>query len=204
MVEDLDVVMTTEEECLMVAVGKAIEDSGCTAPVMGSNTWDAWLGMLQDKGMSEHVVEQASHKTFKFGDGRVLKATKSVTFPVSVFGLSDRVTAHIVPGDTPFLLSKGLLVKWGVVQDFRNAKVSFIDRDREWYDVEQNDKGHFVFDLLDGVEKFYGEALYLDTVYEGPEKLETTIIIPEEILKRHLVPRACEDLGSVRGRRELL
>ena len=47
-------------------------------------------------------------------------------------------------------------------------------------------KGHFVFDLLDGVEKLYGEALYLDTVYEEPDKLETTIIIPEEILNATL------------------
>ncbi len=66
MVEDLDIVMTTEDECLMAAAGKYFEDSGCTAPVMGSKTWDAWLSMLQDKGMSEHVVEQASHKTFTF------------------------------------------------------------------------------------------------------------------------------------------
>ena len=66
------------------------------------------------------------------------------------------------------MLSKGLLSDWGVVQDFRNAKVMFLERPNEWYDVEQNEKGHFMFDLLDGVEKNYGEALYLETVYEEP------------------------------------
>ena len=112
MVEDTDVVMTTEDVRLTVAIGKAIEDSGCAAPVMGSNSWDAWLSMLQDdKGRSEHVVEQVSHKTFKFGNGHILKATKVVTFPVNVFGLSDRDTAHVVPSDPPFLLSKHLLAK---------------------------------------------------------------------------------------------
>ncbi len=35
--------------------------------------------------------------------------------------------------------------------------------------------------MLDGVEKFYGEALYLETLYEEPEKAET-IPTPEEIL----------------------
>ena len=84
MAVDMDVIMTTEEECLLVAVGKAVEDSGCTAPVRGHNTWDAWLTVLQDKGMKEHVVEQPSPKTFKFGNGHVLKAMKSVTFPVCV------------------------------------------------------------------------------------------------------------------------
>ncbi len=146
---------------------------------VGQNTWDAWLTVLQDKGMKEHILEQPSPKNFKFGNGHVLKALKSVTFPVCVFGVMDRVTAHIVPGDTPFLWSKGLLAKWSVIQDFRNAKVNFADRDREWHDVEQNEKGHFVFDLLDGVEKYYGEALFLDTLYEEPEKADE-IEIPDE------------------------
>ncbi len=79
------------------------------------------------------------------------------------------------------MLPKDLLAKWGAAHDFRSAVVSFIDRDREWHDVEPNNKRHFVFDLLDGVEKLYGEALYLETVYEEPEKAET-ISSPEEIL----------------------
>ncbi len=92
---------------------------------MGSNIWDAWLSTLQDNGVSENAGEQASHKTAKFVNGHILKATKAVTFPVSVFGLSDRRTARVAPGDALSLLSKGLLFKWGKVQEFRNAKVSF-------------------------------------------------------------------------------
>ncbi len=96
---------------------------------MVSNTWDACVS--HGKGMSERVVEQASQKTLKFGNRCIiLKSTKAAMFPVSVFGLSDRVTSHVVPSDTLFLLSKGLLAKWSVVQDFRNAKVIFIDRER--------------------------------------------------------------------------
>ncbi len=65
---------------------------------------------------------------------------------VCVFGMKDRVTAHVVPGDTPFLLSKGLLAKWGVIQVFRSAMANFVDRkDKEC--VELNEKGHLVFDL---------------------------------------------------------
>ena len=78
------------------------------------------------------------------------------------------------------MLSKGLLAKWGVIQDLRNAKMNFADRDREWHDVEQSEKGHFVFDLLDGVEKYYGEALFLDTVYEEPETADE-IDFPDEL-----------------------
>ncbi len=130
MVEDLDTVMTFEDECLSVAVVKATEDSGCTAPVVGSNSWDAWLSALQDKGMSELVVEPVSRETFKFGDGRILEATKAATFPVSSFGLSDRLTPRVVPGEARFLLPKGLLATRDVAQDFRNAKVSLIERDR--------------------------------------------------------------------------
>ncbi len=118
-------------------------------------------------------------KTMCFGDVQVDKVCKAL---LKIFGL-DSAPYH---------------------KEFVPSKVSFIHRDREWRGVGQNIKGHFVFDLLDGVEKFYGEALYFGTVCAEPEKSET-ISIPEEIDRQcHHAPGAREDLASVSGRVELL
>ena len=40
--EVTEMVRTDYEEVLQVEAGKAIEDSGCTSPVMGEITWNSW------------------------------------------------------------------------------------------------------------------------------------------------------------------
>ena len=57
----------------------------------------------------------------------------------------------MVPGGAPLLPSRGVLADWGVIQDYRNKKVKFLDDDKtDWRDVEQSENGHFVFNLLSG------------------------------------------------------
>ncbi len=47
--------------------------------------------------------------------------------PVKVFGEGKILKFSLVPGSTPLLLSRGLLADWGVVQDFRHARVRLLD-----------------------------------------------------------------------------
>ena len=174
MVED---VATNEptEECLYVQAGKGIQDSGCTAPVMGERTWDQWLHLLCIKGLNDRVEEAKSDKTFKFGNGATLSALKMVRFPIKMYGQETELEVHIIPGETPLLLSRDTLARWGVIQDFRNAKVTFVDSNSShWYDVERSAKGHFVFDLLGQFEDRIEDAIYLETVYE--EDPEVTVV----------------------------
>ena len=44
------------EDALYVEANRAIEDSGCTSPVMGEDTWEKWLSKLEEKGLKTQIL----------------------------------------------------------------------------------------------------------------------------------------------------
>jgi hypothetical protein len=65
------------------------------------------------------------------------------------YGEPKELHISLVPGSTPLLLAKRQMADWGVVQDFRHAKIMLADRpEKSWQPVEIGEKGHFLFDLL--------------------------------------------------------
>ena len=86
------------EAAFYVEPGKAIQDRGCTSPVMGEKTWESWWPILEKKGILDHVTFDKGKKTFKFGNGEFIKATREATFPVKLFNEDKEVEVSLIPG----------------------------------------------------------------------------------------------------------
>ena len=155
MVEDVGRDIITDsalfEDVMFVNIGYGIEDSGRAFPVMGETTRDKRVEKCRELNMPDQVVVSKTNRAFKFGNDNVLGAKCEVSIPVVIQGCEKRIGCCMVPGGVPLLLSRGMLAAWGVIQDYRNEKVKFLDDDKtDWRDVEQSENGHFVFNLLSG------------------------------------------------------
>ena len=64
--EETETIRADYEEVLQVEAGKAIEDSGCTSPVMGEITWNAWLDKLIRKGLRSKIFYDKVNRCFRF------------------------------------------------------------------------------------------------------------------------------------------
>ena len=72
------------EECLQVAPGKGIGDSGSTKPLMGADAWAVWKQLLEEKGYVEDMETAGCSQRFHSGGGEVKVSKMMITFPVCV------------------------------------------------------------------------------------------------------------------------
>jgi hypothetical protein len=210
-----DIMMTQEgelvahaEEAHDVEPEKCIADSGCTSAVMGEETWKEWLPRLRRKGLLSQVSFEKEGRQFKFGNGNVLNSTRRVRLPVRFYDEDKVLEISLVPGATPLLLAKKTMSDWGVVQDFRHAKILLVDReDKVWRPVEIGAKGYFLFNLFNGFPDVNDkDAMYIEDERKmvmrkatGVRDLQGRIKIPSTSVP-FASTNICRDL---RGRRYL-
>ena len=65
---------------------------------MGEQTLEAWMPMLKQKGLDKEMVFSTSDRRFKFGDGGILQARRTVKMPAMIHRRRKEVTIHLVPG----------------------------------------------------------------------------------------------------------
>ncbi len=192
-------IIDTIDHAMLTEAGVGIEDSGCTTPVMGTLTWNEWLRELHRLGVRDEIKFHRCHRVFKFGNDSVLNATKQVEFPV-VFGGQERtLSVCLVPGRTPLLLARGLMAEWGLVQNYRDNTVFYLDQPHlGWQPVQQSAKGHYVFNLLDGLKSrkqpvafFIGDAE--DTVNDNRDDSDNDNLDSVFFLTDYTEPNSPDD-----------
>ncbi|CAK0792453.1 unnamed protein product [Prorocentrum cordatum] len=136
-------------EEVSLATGKGVGDSGATKPVMRLDEWPKWRKKLTDMGMADQITTQRCQKTFRFGNDATATAKQMVTFPVWVRKTKREITVYLVPGKVSLLVARPCLEEWGIVVDYRNKKAMYLDEvPQTWSDIETNEKGHMILDLL--------------------------------------------------------
>ena len=126
--------------------GKAILDTACTGTVCGKRWFDDFYNQL-DHQSREQVRRQHSSTHIVFGDLQERRQPLfEAVFPVTILGNKCTITATVLDGDLPLLLSKSSMSKAGIV----------IDLDRgEWTIFGQTIKpqttksGRYLVSLLD-------------------------------------------------------
>ncbi|CAK0840096.1 unnamed protein product [Prorocentrum cordatum] len=109
-----------------LATGKGVGDSGATKPVMGLDEWPKWRKKLTDMGMADQITTERCQKTFRFGNDVTATAKQMVTFPVWVRKTKREITVHLA---------------------------MYLDEvPQTWSDIETNEKGHMILDLLSSPE----------------------------------------------------
>ncbi len=140
---------TQSFEEVNLATGKGVGDSGATKPVMGLEEWPNWRKKLTDMGMADQITTERCQKTFRFGNDATATAKQRVTLPVWIRGSKREITVYLVPGRVSLLVARPCLEEWGIVVDYRNKKAMYLDEEPQtWNDIETNDKGHMILDLL--------------------------------------------------------
>ena len=142
--EECDVDHVEAEFCFFTTMtaGKAIVDLGATRTITRESTWKLWLEHLDP----QEVHVNPCHRDFRFGGGEILRSHYEVTFPAYVNGQHLLLTASVVPGSIPFLLSRPTLEAWGAKQDFANGTMQVMNG--EWFKPKRGHRGHYVIDLI--------------------------------------------------------
>lgn len=103
-----------------------IADSGCKWNIAGEVWHREAQKWLASQGLC--AQEEVCADKFRFGDGRLVKATRSWKFPCGNHGINRILNIAEVPKDCPPLLSVGSMQQMGVILDFRNRSISVGDR----------------------------------------------------------------------------
>ena len=125
--------------------GFAIMDSGATKSVIGDKTWQKWLALLANHGRQAEARKFV--RDFRFGDGATIRSNVEVTFEANVAGRERRITASVIPGQTPLLLARPVLEEWKVLQDYATGKIKMQDSS-EWISPTRTSNGHYLLELL--------------------------------------------------------
>ena len=111
--------------------------------------WDQWLDdYISELPQSElqKVSDKQSARPFRFGDGKVVHATRKVIIPVKIGQTKCKIETEVVPADIPMLLSKTSLKRASAVLDIVHDKAAMFEQPVE---LELTSSGHYCVNLRD-------------------------------------------------------
>ena len=124
-------------------IGCAIIDSGCSSSVCGEFWLRTYLDTLSCKD-KDSVKYNSSHRYYRFGDGKKLKALKSIEIPLFIGSKRTSIIVDVVRADIPLLFSRSSLNKAKAVIDFNNNLINMFGQDIPLLDT---DSGHCMVSL---------------------------------------------------------
>ena len=148
---------------------RGVVDSGCTTTVCGKDVWKAFLKQRKEGGENGVVTYYRAYRKFRFGNGEVTTSTAKATLEVNILGARKWLEVHLVPGGTPFLLSRTCMEEWLVEISFAKKSMRIDDgHERPWIQVEVSNKGHYLLDLIG--EGMAEEAMAIKQESESEER----------------------------------
>ena len=113
--------------------------------VLGNGWLDSYLNTLTERD-AQKVVERSSLRSFRFGDGNIKTANKSVTIPSRIGKEDIIIKTDVTDSDLTLLLSKETMKKDDVKIDFATDKVSFLN---QTVDIVFTSSGHYALPLVE-------------------------------------------------------
>ena len=137
------------EECFFQEsiTGQAIIDSGASRTIVGEEVWKKWPDELHLQGRDLKAETRSVVRDFRFGDGGVSRSHYEIEFNAGIKGQPYRMTASVIAGNTPFLISRTTLEDMKVKQDFGEGKMRVLESD--WFQPKRGRKGHYILDIFD-------------------------------------------------------
>ena len=126
----------------------AILDSGCTQTVCGKS----WLEVFRETlsvEQNKNIELLPSQRTFKFGDGVVVKSLGKVSLPIVLKGIAGRVSIEtdVIDKELPMLISKTSMKRANTTISFNdhgNERVTMFNKEQHLYVSES---GHLCIPL---------------------------------------------------------
>ena len=107
-------------------LNEAVLECGCTKTVCGKLWVDCYIDSLSKEDL-KLIEERLSSTRFKFGDGRVVQASRKVIIPADIGDKKVSIETNVVPDDLP-LLSKQSMKTARTTTDVVNDKVTTLDQ----------------------------------------------------------------------------
>ena len=125
------------------SLSAGILDCGASHTVCGKTWLNCYLESL-DVDQAAQVGYDQSSRAFKFGDGQLVRATHSVTFPAFIGDQSVFISSDVVESDIPLLLSKRALQRAKAELNFKDDTVTMLGRT---HDLVNTSSGHYAIPL---------------------------------------------------------
>ena len=123
---------------------KVLIDTGATSNVCG----DVWLNTFLEsmpEDLKKKVSEVKRNMSFRFGDGRAVESIKCVMLPVKLCNRDLMMETFVVPGELPFLFSRGCMKQLGVSLDIENDQIMIGGEPQQ---LKVTNSGHYVADIM--------------------------------------------------------
>ena len=122
-------------------------DSGCGRTIIGLETLSDFEKMLNNRNMPK-PSRRTEYNSFRFGNGATEISTEVAMLPCFLAGRRGVISAAVVQGKAPLLISRGALQTLKACLDFQNNQVQLFD-DRVVVPLATNSAGQYVINLLD-------------------------------------------------------
>ena len=139
-----------DEVLLVSSPGFGVIDSGCGRTIIGHDTLAEFESLWKSRGLAvPELFADVNH--FKFGNGQRETTEFSVKLPVVIAGRTGTVTAAVVKGAAPLLISRKALQTLQAVINFGKNEMSLFS-EQTVVPLMTNEAGQYVIDVL-GPEK---------------------------------------------------
>lgn len=137
----------TNEVMLVSSPGFGVLDSGCGRTIIGVRTLAAFEKLWQATGVSI-PSRQKECNSFKFGNGATEVSTEVINMPVFLAGRRGVISAAIVQGDAPLLVSRSALRALQACIDFHKQEIRLF-ADQVKVPLSVNSAGQYILDLME-------------------------------------------------------
>ena len=144
--------MTPEEIDVFLALipqGYAIIDTGCTTSVIGDATAQQLKKHFMDVGFPLPQEVQLPAVELKGFNGKTETTTTGLKWTVCSGNLQGSITTYVIPGVTPFLLSRRVLEAMEAIIDLKNRTISSKKHGLDCAPLRQASNGHLLLPLCE-------------------------------------------------------
>ena len=127
--------------------GFAILDTGCTTSVIGESTAQELTRFFQEIGHPPPKEVQLPAVELKGFNGNIETSTKGLRWTVFLGKLQGQVTTYVIPGVTPFLLSRRVLEAMEAILDMKNHTITTAKHGFQDEPLRQASNGHLLLPL---------------------------------------------------------
>ena len=132
---------------LVSSPGYGVLDSGCGRTIVGASTLQAFEQLWKSRGMPA-LERQTEVNQFRYGNGETETTDQIVLLPVHLGGKRGVISAAVVRGKAPLLISRVALQKLKATIDFSNNVIKMFD-DQRPVPLKVNEAGQYVLPLID-------------------------------------------------------
>ena len=162
------------DEALLASIpaGFAVLDTGCTTTVVGETTAADYMDVMTSRGMKPPEQVTLPPIELRGFNGQSEKTTKGILWHVKIGKLKGTLSSYVVPGQTPFLLSRRVLEGMGATLDLGNQTISSIKHGMNQEPLSRAANGHLLLPLCPEASHDDFEAAAVEGTPEVPSMYE--------------------------------